>query len=94
VDEEIKKGASFNGHLPERDLVTGVGPVKIRQPRVRHRDDQFSGSGLGKGTDRNRFNVQEAQEVRGAGAASRLITPKPKPKHDQLKRPTMAACLL
>jgi hypothetical protein len=27
-----------NGHLPERDLVTGVGPVKIRQPRVRHRD--------------------------------------------------------
>jgi len=27
-----------NGYLPERDLVTGVGPVKIRQPRVRHRD--------------------------------------------------------
>jgi hypothetical protein len=23
-----------NGHLPERDLVTGVGPVKIRQPRA------------------------------------------------------------
>ena len=29
-----------NGYLPERDLVTGVGPLKIRQPRVRHRDGQ------------------------------------------------------
>jgi transposase-like protein len=27
-----------NGHLPERDLVTGVGPLTVRQPRVRHRD--------------------------------------------------------
>ena len=27
-----------NGHLPQRDLVTGLGPVAIRQPRVRHRD--------------------------------------------------------
>lgn len=27
-----------NGHLPERELVTGVGPLKIRQPRLRHRD--------------------------------------------------------
>jgi putative transposase len=26
-----------NGHLPERALVTGVGPVPVRQPRVRHR---------------------------------------------------------
>ncbi len=24
-----------NGYLPERDLVTGVGPVRLRQPRVR-----------------------------------------------------------
>jgi hypothetical protein len=27
-----------NGHLPERQLVTGVGPIPVRQPRVRHRD--------------------------------------------------------
>jgi len=53
-----------NGHLPERDLVTGMGPVKIRQPRVRHRDDQFSGSGPGKGADRNRF-----QRARGSGGS-------------------------
>jgi transposase-like protein len=29
-----------NGHLPERQLITGVGPIPIRQPRVRHRDGQ------------------------------------------------------
>jgi putative transposase len=29
-----------NGYLPERDLVTGVGPIPVRQPRVRHRDGQ------------------------------------------------------
>ena len=29
-----------NGHLPERDLVTGIGPVKVRQPRV---DDRRPG---------------------------------------------------
>ena len=26
-----------NGHLPERSITTGVGPVKIRQPRVHDR---------------------------------------------------------
>lgn len=29
-----------NGHLPSRDLVTGVGPVEVRQPRV---DDRREG---------------------------------------------------
>ena len=29
-----------NGHLPERQLITGVGPIPVRQPRVRHRDGQ------------------------------------------------------
>ena len=36
--ESGERSAVRNGYLPERDLVTGVGPVKIRQPRVRHRD--------------------------------------------------------
>lgn len=27
-----------NGHLPERELVTGLGPLSLQQPRVRHRD--------------------------------------------------------
>ena len=36
--ESGERSVVRNGHLPERDLVTGVGPLKIRQPRVRHRD--------------------------------------------------------
>jgi putative transposase len=27
-----------NGHLPEREVSSGVGPIRVRQPRVRHRD--------------------------------------------------------
>ena len=27
-----------NGHLPEREVASGVGPIRVRQPRVRHRD--------------------------------------------------------
>jgi putative transposase len=33
-----------NGHLPERQLITGVGPIPIHQPRVRHRDGQHFSS--------------------------------------------------
>jgi hypothetical protein len=36
--ESGERSVVRNGHLPARDLVTGVGPLKIRQPRVRHRD--------------------------------------------------------
>jgi putative transposase len=35
-----------NGHLPKRDLVTGVGPLNVRQPRVRHRDGQKFSSAI------------------------------------------------
>ncbi len=28
-----------NGHLPERAIQTGIGPVRVRQPRVRDRGD-------------------------------------------------------
>lgn len=28
-----------NGHLPTREVVSGVGPLKVRQPRVRRRDE-------------------------------------------------------
>ena len=27
-----------DGHLPEREIVTGIGPVAVRQPRVRDRE--------------------------------------------------------
>jgi putative transposase len=38
-----------NGHLPEREVVSGVGPIRVRQPRVRHRDKgRFSSAILPK----------------------------------------------
>jgi putative transposase len=27
-----------HGHLPEREVITGIGPVAVRQPRVRDRE--------------------------------------------------------
>ncbi|OED36641.1 hypothetical protein AB833_26500 [Chromatiales bacterium (ex Bugula neritina AB1)] len=29
-----------NGHLPERDLQTGIGPVSVKVPKVRARDGE------------------------------------------------------
>jgi putative transposase len=34
TDEEGRRVVVRNGHLPERQLVTGIGPLRIRQPRV------------------------------------------------------------
>jgi putative transposase len=48
-DEEGQRLVVRNGHLPEREIVSGVGPIKVRQPRVRHRDGgQFSSAILPK----------------------------------------------
>jgi putative transposase len=33
-DEDGHRVVVRNGHLPERELVTGIGPVPIKQPRV------------------------------------------------------------
>jgi len=40
VDTAKRRLVVRNGHLPERDLVTGVGPVTVRQPRARDRSGQ------------------------------------------------------
>ena len=37
-DENGRRLVVRNGHLPEREVVSGVGPIRVRQPRVRHRD--------------------------------------------------------
>lgn len=37
VDADGRRVVVRNGHLPKRELVTGVGPVAIKQPRVRDR---------------------------------------------------------
>ncbi|MBM3284382.1 MAG: IS256 family transposase [Candidatus Aminicenantes bacterium] len=38
--EDGRREVVRNGRLPERELVTGVGPVAIHQPRVRHRESE------------------------------------------------------
>lgn len=44
VDEAGRRLVTRNGYFPERDLVTGIGPVRIRQPRVddRRRGERFT----------------------------------------------------
>ena len=34
-----------HGHLPEREVMTGIGPVAVRQPRVRDREADATESG-------------------------------------------------
>jgi putative transposase len=36
--EDGQRRVVRHGHLPERVVMTGIGPVAVRQPRVRHRD--------------------------------------------------------
>jgi putative transposase len=48
-DENGQRLVVRNGHLPERAVVSGVGPIRVRQPRVRHRDKgRFSSAILPK----------------------------------------------
>ncbi|MFN8855957.1 MAG: transposase, partial [Planctomycetaceae bacterium] len=35
VDSQGRRLVVRNGHLPPRELLTGVGPLELRQPRVR-----------------------------------------------------------
>jgi transposase-like protein len=37
-DENGQRLVVRNGHLPEREIISGIGPIKVRQPRVRHHD--------------------------------------------------------
>jgi putative transposase len=37
-DDQGQRLLVRNGHLPERQVVGGVGPTRVPQPRVRHRD--------------------------------------------------------
>jgi len=38
-DENGQRLVVRNGHLPEREIVSGIGPIKVRQPRVRRQRD-------------------------------------------------------
>ena len=49
LDENGQRLVVRNGHLPEREVVSGAGPIPVRQPRVRHRDKgRFSSAILPK----------------------------------------------
>jgi putative transposase len=37
-DAQRRRGVVRNGYLPAREIGSGVGPLKVRQPRVRRRD--------------------------------------------------------
>ncbi len=37
-----------HGHLPEREILTGVGPVPVKVPRVRDRRPGATGGGAGR----------------------------------------------
>ena len=41
VDTAGRQAVVRNGHLPERELMTGVGPLPVKQPRVRDRSGQM-----------------------------------------------------
>jgi hypothetical protein len=38
LDENGQRLVVRNKHLPEREVISGVGPIQVRQARVRHRD--------------------------------------------------------
>ncbi len=41
-DAQGRQAVVRNGHLPEREIQSGIGPLTVRQPRVRARDSQQS----------------------------------------------------
>jgi len=60
-----------HGHLPEREVMTGIGPVAVRQPRVRDREAaagdpgriRFSPSILDRLIDRQRWSRYAAASM-------------------------------
>jgi putative transposase len=49
LDENGQRLVVRNGHLPEREVISGAGRIPVRQPRVRHRDQgRFSSAILPK----------------------------------------------
>ena len=40
LDAEGRRVVVRNGYLPERELVAGIGPIEVQQPRVRDRSGQ------------------------------------------------------
>jgi len=43
VDEQGRRRLVRNGHAPERQIQTGIGPVRVRRPKVRDRGGAAGG---------------------------------------------------
>ena len=52
-----------HGHLPEREIMTGIGPVAVRCPRVRDR--------VGEGAERIRFSSRFCRPMHAGRRALR-----------------------
>ena len=75
--EERRDGAGHqpvvrNGHLPERNLITGIGPVRVKQPRV------VAGASGGSKTDR-RFGSLSDRRAHLPRDAKRFGRPRDRP---------------
>ena len=55
VDDRGRRRIVRNGHLPERLIQTGIGPVDVRQPRVRDLGTVDVGGRAGEGAGAIRF---------------------------------------
>jgi|GEM_PF-1724605 len=40
TDDQGRRAVVRNGYLPERDVVTGIGPVSVKVPKVRSRTEE------------------------------------------------------
>ena len=59
-DEMERRLVTRNGHLPARDLLTGIGPINIRQPRVRDkRSEEGFSSGILQKYKRKTQNIEQ-----------------------------------
>ena len=63
--EDGLKRVVRHGHLPEREVMTGIGPVAVRQPRVRDREARADDPG------RIRSRLRSCHPMPGARRASR-----------------------
>jgi hypothetical protein len=58
--DDGRKRLVRHGHLPEREIMTGIGPVGVRCPRVRDR--------AGEGSQRNSLFLGDSAALRGPSA--------------------------
>jgi hypothetical protein len=73
LDENGQRLVVRNGHLPEREVISGAGPIPVRQPRVRHRD-------------RGALYQCDSAQVHAAGSQRRCLDSSPLAQRDLDRR--------